>query len=85
MTPASTINPAMSPGPAAALERLAWAERRRAAASHEAEQARRRLADAVEQLHQARQAATAEGVLRGGGEMVGMGYFADEVALVEGA
>jgi hypothetical protein len=86
MAPSTTIHIHPSADPAAvALERLAWAERRRSAAAREVAQAKRRLIAAEEQVRQARGAvreargrhATPGGT---GEEMIGMGYFADEVA-----
>jgi hypothetical protein len=80
------INPPLGADPAAAaIQRLYWAQHRRAAASAEAAQARQRLAAAEEQVRTARQAARATGGLTGREEMVGMGYFADEVDWTEAA
>jgi hypothetical protein len=79
-------NPPLGAAPAAvAIQRLFWAQRRRATASAEAAQARQRLAAAEEQVRAARQAARAAGGLTGRDEMVGMGYFADEVDWTEAA
>jgi hypothetical protein len=88
MAPSATIqiHPSADPA-AAALARLAWADRRRAAAAGEAASACRRLDDAEEQVRAARAAvrATRERHANGGAgeEMIGMGFFADE--LVHGA
>jgi hypothetical protein len=86
MAPSTSIHPPLATDPApAARARLAWAERRRAAAAVEARQAERRLAAAEERLRQARQAVRAHGVRPGAQEMVGMGYYADEVAVADAA
>jgi hypothetical protein len=72
----------------AALERLRWAERRRATATTEARQAHERLVAAEEQLRQARQAlrqARAVTPAAGAEEMLGMGFYADEVAFERAA
>jgi len=85
MAPSATIHVHASADPAgAALERLDWAQRRRAAAADEVTGAQRRLAAAEEQLRRAR-AAAREARERhssdaGDGQMIGMGFFADEVA-----
>jgi hypothetical protein len=76
MAPAASIH---APG-AAAQQRLFWAQRRRAAAATEAEQAHGRLLAAEEQVRDARQAVRASRPLQADGEMIGLGYFADEVA-----
>jgi hypothetical protein len=68
-----------------AAQRLEWARRRRAAAFEEAAQAKRRLEAAEEQLREARVAARAARAPAGGPQMIGMGYFADEIAVVEAA
>jgi multidrug efflux pump subunit AcrA (membrane-fusion protein) len=72
----------------AALERLRWAERRRSTAATEARQARERLAAAEEQLRQARQAlrqARALAPIGDAEQMLGMGFFADELAFERAA
>jgi hypothetical protein len=79
-TPGLTSDPTVM-----AVQRLEWARRRRAAAFEEVAQAQRRLEAAEEQLRQARVAARAAGAPQGGPEMIGMGYFADEIAIVEAA
>lgn len=86
MAPSTTIHIHPSADPvAAALERLAWAERRRSAAAGEVTQANRRLAAAEAQVREARDAVReARGYHAASGgageEMIGMGYFADELA-----
>jgi hypothetical protein len=71
------------------VERLAWAQRRHAAAALEAEQAQRRLVAAREQLREARAAVRAARAGRATSfpveEMIGLGYFADEFAHGEAA
>jgi hypothetical protein len=73
---------------AAALQRLRWAERRRATAATEARQARERLLAAEEQLRQARQALRQARAVAPAGdalEMLGMGFYADELAFERAA
>jgi hypothetical protein len=86
MAPSATIHahhPSADPA-RAALERLDWAQRRRAAAAEEVMGAQRRLVAAEEQLVRARAAVreTRERHASGAGDehMIGMGFFADEVA-----
>jgi hypothetical protein len=76
------IHTATSAGTAAAAERVAWAERRRTTAATEARQARARLAAAEEQLREARQTLRSARALERDttDEMIGLGFFADEVA-----
>jgi hypothetical protein len=77
MAPEASIH---APAGAAEQQRLFWAQRRRAAAAVEAEHAKGRLRAAEEQLREARQAVRACRAPQSAGEMVGLGYFADEVA-----
>jgi hypothetical protein len=85
MAPPPVIHVHPSTDPAgAALERLDWAQRRRAAAADEVTRAQRRLVAAEEQLRRAR-AAVRETRERHASratdeQMIGMGFFADEVA-----
>jgi len=68
---------------AGAQQRLVWAERRRATAATEARQARDRLTAAEEQVREARQALRAARALAPDtvlAEMIGMGFFADELS-----
>jgi hypothetical protein len=85
MAPSATIHVHPSADPArAALERLDWAQRRRGAAADEVTRAQRRLVAAEEQLRRARAAVreSRERHASGAGDeqMIGMGFFADEVA-----
>lgn len=81
----ASIPPLTADPATAALQRLEWAQRRRATAFADAAHARRRLAAAEEQLREARLAARVAGSLRGGEDMVGMGYVAAEIALTDAA
>jgi hypothetical protein len=83
----TSIHTATSAGTAAAAERVAWAERRRTTAATEAGQARARLAAAEEQLREARQALRSARALERDttDEMIGLGFFADEVAFERAA
>jgi hypothetical protein len=87
MAPTS-IHIATSAGTAAAAQRVAWAERRRTTAATEAREARERLAAAEEQLREARQALRSARALAAHDttdEVIGMGFFADEIALERAA
>jgi hypothetical protein len=84
----TSIDIATSADPAAAAQRVAWAERRRTTAVTEARQAHERLAVAEEQLREARQALRSARALAAHdttAEMIGMGFFADELAFERAA
>ena len=84
MAPSATIHVHASADPAgAALARLDWAQRRRAAAADEVTRAQRRLVAAEEQVRQVRATVRAARERAASGatdeQMIGMGFFADEV------
>ena len=84
----TSIHTATSAGTAAAAERVAWAERRRTTAATEARHARARLAAAEEQLRAARQTLRSARALAERDttdEMIGLGFFPDEIAFERAA
>ena len=86
-SPASITNQLSYELATVAQQRFATAQRRRAEAAAEARLAQERLAAAEEEERHARHALRdgRAGGASGAGEMVGMGYFADEVMIGEAA
>jgi hypothetical protein len=86
-SPASIANHVTDDPAAVAQQTFARAQRRRAEAAAEARLAHERLVAAEEQERCARRALreTESGVAPGSAEMIGMGYFVDEVMIGEAA
>lgn len=88
MTSPAPIPNHVADGPAAiARQTFDRAQRRRAAAAAEAQQAHERLVAADEDVRRARRALrdAGAGATPGADDMIGMGYFADEVMIGEAA